>query len=61
MENFNSWLNLILGIELVGIVIIVMQYIPALKNKIPFGIGVILVGCAIIVKIGFYANHFLID
>lgn len=53
-------MSLILGIELVGILIIVMQYIPALKNKIPVGIGVIIVGGAIIVKIGLYVNHFLV-
>jgi len=58
MENF-AWINLILGVELVGIVIIVMQYLPALRNKIPLRYGVIIVIGAIITKIGFYVNYFL--
>ena len=59
IENFNSWLSLILAIELVGIVIVVMQYIPALKNKIHIGIGITIIGGAIIVKIGLYASHLI--
>ena len=60
IENFYSWMNLILGIEFVGIVIIVIQYVPALKNKIPIGIGITIIGGAIIVKIGLFVNHFLV-
>ena len=49
---------MILAIEGIGIVIVAMHYIPALKNKIPIGIGIILVGGAIIVKFVFYSNYF---
>jgi len=61
METYYIWINLILAIEGIGIVIVAMQYVPALKNKIPIGIGIILIGGGLIVKLGFYVNHFLFN
>lgn len=61
MENYHIWINLILAIEGIGIVIVAMQYIPTLKNKIPIRIGIILIGGGLIVKLGFYVNHFLFN
>ena len=59
MIEYLAWINLILGVELVGLVIIGMRYVPALRNKIPLRYGVIIVVGAVIAKIGFYVNYFL--